>query len=761
MTVSTTVSSVSYTANGTQTTFPYTFKIFEDADLLVILRNNTTGVETTQTLTTDYTVTNAGNDAGGNVVFGTAPASGNTVFIRRVLDATQTTDYVENDPFPAESHEDALDKLTMLIQQGALDEDRAILFPESDAGAGLNNVLPSSVARASSFLTFDGGGNVTVTSVSDPGAPSTITKQNFTGDGSTVAFTLAADPGGAGTGVSIYIDGVYQNRDTYTISGTSLIFTEAPPLNASVEYLSYRITNIGATTADAVTYTPSGTGAEARTVANKLGEFVSVKDFGAVGDGVTDDTAAIQDALNAVKKVYVPDGTYLCSTVTVSSDNTHIWGSKGAILKLKNSVDVDLLDLSNFDNLTISDITLDGNKANQTTDVDAVCIRGDDNSNVVIQNCIIKNSALSGVNIRNSDGVKIVNNLITDCGTKNSINSGDGIYLAFNSNDYVSGNSVINPARIGIILKGSVSVNSSRSVVIGNFVNNSGENAIGTEDGNVSTLIVNNIVDTSGDNSFASTKAGIVVGETGETVTVSGNRVVNAGSFGIEVVHGADETIVTNNNISSSGSIGIFATAVDGSGGLDNLLINGNLVTTTVTDGIFISAAATNPLTSANINKNINILNNVVRDAARDAIVCSAMLDFSVSNNSIHSTTTGAGIRVINSEEGSVCNNYITEANSRGVYIQGSTINCDNISVRDNTVVEAGTWGVFLTASDNGSIMGNTVKNRASSSTTTVGIRSEGAGNSNLIVNNDVRGIGTGISSAVSGTADTTTPNFT
>jgi hypothetical protein len=283
MTVSTATSSVSYAANGTQTTFAYTFKIFEDGDLLVILRDSQ-GAETTQTLTTDYTVTNAGNDLGGNVVFNTAPAAGNTVFIRRVLPVTQTTDYVENDPFPAESHEDALDKLTMLIQQTTLDSDRAILFPESDAGTGVNNILPSSVARASSFLTFDGGGNVTTLSVADPGAPSSITKQNFTGTGSQTVFTLAADPGGAGTGVSIYIDGVYQNRDTYSISGTTLTFTEAPPLNAAIEYLSYRITDIGATTATAVTYTPSGTGAEARSVASKLGDFVSVKDFGAVGE---------------------------------------------------------------------------------------------------------------------------------------------------------------------------------------------------------------------------------------------------------------------------------------------------------------------------------------------------------------------------------------------------------------------------------------------------------------------------------------------
>ena len=117
MTVSTTSNKVSFSANGSTTVFAYNFKIFADADLTVIIRA-ADGTETTKTLTTHYTVSGAGSASGGNVTFtsGNTPANGETVVIARQLTKTQGTDYVANDPFPAESHEDALDRLTFITQ---------------------------------------------------------------------------------------------------------------------------------------------------------------------------------------------------------------------------------------------------------------------------------------------------------------------------------------------------------------------------------------------------------------------------------------------------------------------------------------------------------------------------------------------------------------------------------------------------------------------------------------------------------------------
>ena len=70
-----------------------------------------------------------------------------------------------------------------------------------------------------------------------------------------------------------------------------------------------------------VTYEPAGTGAVATSVQAKLREIVSVMDFGAVGDGTTDDTAAIQAALDSLAiTVYFPRGNYLINSQLVLSD---------------------------------------------------------------------------------------------------------------------------------------------------------------------------------------------------------------------------------------------------------------------------------------------------------------------------------------------------------------------------------------------------------------------------------------------------------
>jgi uncharacterized protein YfiM (DUF2279 family) len=83
------------------------------------------------------------------------------------------------------------------------------------------------------------------------------------------------------------------------------------------------------TTLAAMPYVPAGTGAVTTTVQAKLRESVSVKDFGAKGDGVTDDTAAIQAAIDSGKPVFVPTGTYYLATSLKVENGNVIYGVNG------------------------------------------------------------------------------------------------------------------------------------------------------------------------------------------------------------------------------------------------------------------------------------------------------------------------------------------------------------------------------------------------------------------------------------------------
>ena len=102
MTLSSTENRVSYAGNDSTTAFTFPYLFFADDDLTVILVDDITGVETTQTITTHYTVTGAGASAGGTVTMVTAPATDETLVIIREVPLTQGLDLVENDPFPSD-----------------------------------------------------------------------------------------------------------------------------------------------------------------------------------------------------------------------------------------------------------------------------------------------------------------------------------------------------------------------------------------------------------------------------------------------------------------------------------------------------------------------------------------------------------------------------------------------------------------------------------------------------------------------------------
>lgn len=257
-----------YSGDGVTTVFAVTAYFLNEEDVggahLKVTLRSSGGTETVLVENTDYTVSGAGVLSGGTITLTTAPASGETLVINRNVPATQRTDYQSYDAFPAETHERALDKLTMRTQQLGSELSRAISFPETDATT-LTRILPSSSSRANKALIFDADGAVAVSNndyadieaqqdilvqseaardaaegyaqsaaeyydlvVAAPVIASSATIDRFSGDGSTTGFTLSVEPLNEDN-TSVYISGLYQQKDTYSVSGTTLTFSEAPP----------------------------------------------------------------------------------------------------------------------------------------------------------------------------------------------------------------------------------------------------------------------------------------------------------------------------------------------------------------------------------------------------------------------------------------------------------------------------------------------------------------------------------------------------
>jgi hypothetical protein len=191
MTVTSTTITNAFTGNGSTTSFATTFPFQgtgSTAELEVIQRTIATGAETTLSYTTHYTVT-GGNGSTGTVVAASAPADTVQWHVRRKTTQTQTTDYISNDPFPADTHELALDRLAMVQQEQQADIDTATKFPRTYTG-GASAALPE--PSASKLLAWN----------SDADAI-----ENTTGKVNTVSLTVnTLTAGASGTGSASYTD---------------------------------------------------------------------------------------------------------------------------------------------------------------------------------------------------------------------------------------------------------------------------------------------------------------------------------------------------------------------------------------------------------------------------------------------------------------------------------------------------------------------------------------------------------------------------
>ncbi len=259
MTVTNRLNRATMDGNGVSTTLALDFPFHSVEDLVVIETILATGAETTKVLNTDYTVIGAQDDAGhyptgGEIVFTVAPASTVRMTAYRDPPMLQEVVLIETGKIPVKAAiESPLDKLTMIDQRLSERIDRALRLSDGDSLE--MGRLPVKGVRASRYLGFDGDGNPTM--MQTPTAMVTSLAQLAE---STVAALPAAGAAGSLRKVTTGVRGVWMD--------------------------------LGAQWAQIT------------------GGIANIREFGALGDGTTDDTIAIQAALDASDAVLIPAGVF-------------------------------------------------------------------------------------------------------------------------------------------------------------------------------------------------------------------------------------------------------------------------------------------------------------------------------------------------------------------------------------------------------------------------------------------------------------------
>jgi hypothetical protein len=181
-----------YVASDGQTVFPYTFRIFAAADLVVErLRGNVT---TTLQLTTHYTVSGIGDDAGGNVTLTQGAEAGDIIAIVSNQPNQRSTDFTESGDFRAAALNAEFDRIWIAVQQVSQDVSRQITRPLSDPTASY--VLPPAGVRANKYLAFASDGSLAYP-VAQPAGPNAAEAYWWAGTASGTANALTLSIGGA------------------------------------------------------------------------------------------------------------------------------------------------------------------------------------------------------------------------------------------------------------------------------------------------------------------------------------------------------------------------------------------------------------------------------------------------------------------------------------------------------------------------------------------------------------------------------------
>ena len=325
-TVNLTDTRVQYSCNGATTTYAYAFEAIEENDLIVTESDATSLVETTLVLNTDYTVTGAGG-VGGTVELTSGPVcgSGSNITITRAVDLLQQLDLVDGEAFSAEDIEDGFDKAMLIAQDQGENIGRAVLLKKSSDLSNLEMPNPS----PNKSLCWDESGSA-LTNCDTSTATSTVF--DHIGNYDSLADAVS-DIGSAVTTLVIDSKTIIADGTTVTTPTTLSLMvinggsfdgvaggsTETLIVNGSLIAGYYQILGLNLTV--------------------EGGENIPkiiIEWFGAIGDGLVDDTnavvAAAAFAASGGKAVFAQEGKEYFTTLVNFNQFTTNADGKGQIM---------------------------------------------------------------------------------------------------------------------------------------------------------------------------------------------------------------------------------------------------------------------------------------------------------------------------------------------------------------------------------------------------------------------------------------------
>lgn len=271
-----------YSCNGATVAFPFSFKVFAAADVRVVL-TDADDVESDLVLGTNYTVAlNADQDAnpGGAVTTVATYATGYLITLTSQVQNLQPVTLTNQGGFYPKVINTALDRLTILVQQVVEQVGRAVKTPISSGLSPDQLIADLYAVEANAGNSATAAANSAANAAASAAAAAAVL-DNFD---DRYLGQKTVDPLVDNDGNPLQVGALYYN----TVDGVMRVYTGTGWIDAATGVSS-----------DDVSFLAAGTGAVGRNAQDKLRDFVSIKDFGAVGNGVTDDTTALTNFFNS------------------------------------------------------------------------------------------------------------------------------------------------------------------------------------------------------------------------------------------------------------------------------------------------------------------------------------------------------------------------------------------------------------------------------------------------------------------------------